>query len=359
MPNYLYFDHASRLPNHTLPSKCPTTVAGAWDYIKSAFSAWDNFTQGYARGLGPPGWDTPRIFMGMEVPANLSAYPNCGDYCGAKAKVNSDFMSLANSFNTNILHNDFSRFTLDNVDFRTLMYNAENLARIMNILKEIVREAQSDDCPISRARKLRSDYYDLLANHSLWPTYFVDYDDNPAKYGVEEYVKGPCVCGDNCPCGDDDDPGFGNGGAYPSLILPSDPDPNMARPYNIPASPIILDLNGDGVRTIGVEDGVHFDHDGNRFAEKTGWVSAEDALLVWDKNRNGLIDDGSELFGNNYTLKDGSKAANGFEALKEFDSNGDGVVDARDDRWGELQLWQDRNGNYGDTIPILREEQWN
>ena len=126
---------------------------------------------------------------------------------------------------------------------------------------------------------------------------------------------------------------------------PDDPDTGLPGPDTNQASPIILDLNGDGVKTIGVEDGVHFDHDGDRFAEKTGWVSAEDAFLVWDRNKNGLIDDGSELFGNNYTLKDGSKAANGFEALKEFDSNGDGIVDARDDRWGELQLWQDRNGD--------------
>ena len=90
------------------------------------------------------------------------------------------------------------------------------------------------------------------------------------------YWGGPCEwgkpwgSGNKCPCGDDGGPGFGNGGANPSLILPSDPDPNIARPYNIPASPIILDLNGDGVKTIGVEDGVHFDHDGNRFAGNYG-----------------------------------------------------------------------------------------
>ncbi|MCC8167677.1 MAG: hypothetical protein LIQ31_16440 [Planctomycetes bacterium] len=99
------------------------------------------------------------------------------------------------------------------------------------------------------------------------------------------------------------------------------------------------------METKNVEEGVYFDHDGNRFAEKTGWVGSNDALLVWDRNENGLIDDGSELFGDNFILESGEKAANGFEALAEFDSNGDGIVDKNDDRWSELQLWQDKNGN--------------
>ena len=94
--------------------------------------------------------------------------------------------------------------------------------------------------------------------------------------------------------------------------------------YNI--SPIVLDLNGDGVGTTSMVDGVYFDHDGNRFAEKTAWASPADGFLAWDRNTNGLIDGGSELFGVNYILSDGRKAANGFEALAEFNSNGDGLV---------------------------------
>jgi len=108
---------------------------------------------------------------------------------------------------------------------------------------------------------------------------------------------------------------------------------------------IILDLNGDGVKTVNREDGVYFDHDGNRFAEKTGWATPEDGFLVWDRNGNGQIDDGTELFGDNYILSDGSKASNGFEALAEFDSNGDGIVDHNDERWAELMIWQDKDGN--------------
>ena len=53
-------------------------------------------------------------------------------------------------------------------------------------------------------------------------------------------------------------------------------------------SPLVLDLDGDGVETTGVENGTHFDHDSNDFAEKSGWVGKDDGLLVHDK-RDGVI----------------------------------------------------------------------
>ncbi len=110
-------------------------------------------------------------------------------------------------------------------------------------------------------------------------------------------------------------------------------------------SPLILDLNGDGVKTTSAENGVYFDHENDGFAERTGWVSAEDGLLVYDRNNNGKIDNGTELFGDNTLLADGSKAENGFEALKEFDSNKDGILDQNDADWYKLQIWQDKNQN--------------
>lgn len=75
-------------------------------------------------------------------------------------------------------------------------------------------------------------------------------------------------------------------------------------------SPLIIDLDGDGVETTMAESGTHFDHDGNNFAESTGWVGKDDGLLVRDINGNGQIDDGTELFGNNSVLSSGEKAAN-------------------------------------------------
>ena len=111
------------------------------------------------------------------------------------------------------------------------------------------------------------------------------------------------------------------------------------------ASAIVLDLDGDGIETIGRKAKVLFDHEDDGFAELTGWVSPDDALLVLDRNGDGQIDNGTELFGNNTVLPNGSSAENGFVALKELDSTKDGVIDAQDARWSELWLWQDRNSD--------------
>ncbi|BCO31359.1 hypothetical protein TspCOW1_14620 [Thiohalobacter sp. COW1] len=110
-------------------------------------------------------------------------------------------------------------------------------------------------------------------------------------------------------------------------------------------SPIILDLDGDGVETMSVESGVNFDHDGNGFAEQTGWVGQDDALLVLDRNGDGRINGGSELFGNQSRLVDGGLASNGFEALAVLDENADGKIDLNDSVWHELRVWQDADGD--------------
>ena len=108
-------------------------------------------------------------------------------------------------------------------------------------------------------------------------------------------------------------------------------------------SPIIIDLDGDGVETTTLSDGVYFDHDGNGLAEKTAWAASDDGLLAIDRNGDGVIDSGAELFGNNTELSNGTDAANGFEALAEFDSNADGVIDADDERYADLRVWRDVN----------------
>ncbi len=112
------------------------------------------------------------------------------------------------------------------------------------------------------------------------------------------------------------------------------------------ASPIILDLDGDGIETLAEgEAGIHFDHDANGFAERTGWVSPDDGLLVIDLDGNGSIDSGRELFGTQSLLPNGSKATNGFEALKVLDGNRDGRLDATDPAWQDLRLWRDFDSN--------------
>ena len=110
-------------------------------------------------------------------------------------------------------------------------------------------------------------------------------------------------------------------------------------------SPLVIDLDGDGVETNKENSTVHFDHDNNGFAESTGWVGKDDGLLVRDINNNGQIDNGTELFGNNSVLSSGEKAANGFEALADLDSNNDGVFNSSDTAWNQVKVWKDANQN--------------
>lgn len=111
-------------------------------------------------------------------------------------------------------------------------------------------------------------------------------------------------------------------------------------------SPLILDLDGDGTKTFQLDgQRVYFDHDGNGFAERTGWAGPNEGILVRDLNGNGQIDNGAELFGDNTILSDGSQAANGFEALKELDSDNNGVFDSNDAAWNEVKVWKDANSD--------------
>ncbi|QMT36108.1 hypothetical protein [Neisseria wadsworthii] len=110
--------------------------------------------------------------------------------------------------------------------------------------------------------------------------------------------------------------------------------------------PIVIDLDGDGVETISSNEGISFDHDKNGSKEQTGWAGKDDGQLAMDLNRNGNIDDGGELFGNNTLLADGkTKAAGGFEALAQYDSNDNGLIDEGDEHWNDLLVWQDVNSD--------------
>ena len=120
---------------------------------------------------------------------------------------------------------------------------------------------------------------------------------------------------------------------------------NLFRNSEQTMSPIILDLDGDGIETTAVLGSTHFDFAGDGFAESTGWASGDDGLLVLDRNGNGRVDDGGELFGNNTLLGNGQLAANGFAALAELDSNHDGRIDALDAEYGTLLVWRDLDGD--------------
>lgn len=100
--------------------------------------------------------------------------------------------------------------------------------------------------------------------------------------------------------------------------------------------PLVLDLDGDGIELTSLSSSLaHFDLDGNGFAERTGWVSADDGLLAFDANSNGKIDDISELFGNAFT--------DGFSVLRQHDSNADNKINSNDPIFSQLLVWRDLN----------------
>jgi len=94
------------------------------------------------------------------------------------------------------------------------------------------------------------------------------------------------------------------------------------------ATPIMLDLNGDGIRTRAAADGVNFDLLGTGTTARRGWAKGVDALRVRDRNHDGLINDGTELCGAAALRPDGSRAGHGFAAMALEDSSHDGKTDA-------------------------------
>jgi hypothetical protein len=110
-------------------------------------------------------------------------------------------------------------------------------------------------------------------------------------------------------------------------------------------TPIVLDLTGNGITTSSLANGVQFDLTASGQKLNTGWVTGGDGLLVLDRNHDGIINDGSELFGSATILPDGQKAANGYDALRAMDTNGDGVINQQDTGWSDLSVWVDANSD--------------
>ena len=149
-----------------------------------------------------------------------------------------------------------------------------------------------------------------------------------SSVGASAQCSGCCATGDTC----------------------SDPDHFACVQCNCHLiSPIIVDTRGDGFHLTSALDGVVFDMAGDGNSFQMAWTAAGSgtALLALDRNHNGTIDNGKELFGN-FTAQPSSPHPNGFLALAEFDKpenggNGDGIIDDRDDVFSHLLLWIDEN----------------
>jgi hypothetical protein len=126
-------------------------------------------------------------------------------------------------------------------------------------------------------------------------------------------------------------------------------DPGGGGGYAPDCSPIIIDVDGTGFDLTSAENGVRFDIRGDGHPVQIAWTApnSRNAFLALDRNHNGRIDDGTELFGN-FTAQPKSRHPNGFLALAEFDKpenggNGDGVIDDHDAVFPYLLLWIDEN----------------
>lgn len=107
-------------------------------------------------------------------------------------------------------------------------------------------------------------------------------------------------------------------------------------------APIILDLDGDGIEMRSIKKSkAWFDMNGDGTRDDTGWHGKGDGFLVIDRDGDGRITGAAELS----FLSEKEGARSDLDALAALDSNKDGKLDAADQRFGELKVWADRDGD--------------
>ncbi len=110
------------------------------------------------------------------------------------------------------------------------------------------------------------------------------------------------------------------------------------------STPLVLSFDRAPVH-FSADASASFDLTGSTMSVVTDWPAAITPWLALDRDGNGAIDDGGELFGSATRLSSGARAQQGFEALRELDTNGDGRLSAADEAFGKLVTWSDRDGN--------------
>ncbi len=106
--------------------------------------------------------------------------------------------------------------------------------------------------------------------------------------------------------------------------------------------PIAIDLNGNGFEFTNLDDSnIFFDVTGDGWKRRTAWIGKNDGLLAYDIDGDGKIDKPGEISFTSY--KDGAQTD--LEGMKAFDTNHDGIFDARDEKWARFGIWRDANQN--------------
>ena len=116
-------------------------------------------------------------------------------------------------------------------------------------------------------------------------------------------------------------------------------------------SPIILDLDGNGVQTVSAADSkALYDLDGDGLADDTSWIGNTEGFLFLDRDNNGTVTNAGEFS----FIDDVPGATSDLAGLKAFDSNNDGKLSSADAKWASFKVWRDSDGDGAvDTGEVL------
>ncbi|MGN1147285.1 MAG: hypothetical protein ACI4TB_02615 [Lachnospiraceae bacterium] len=109
--------------------------------------------------------------------------------------------------------------------------------------------------------------------------------------------------------------------------------------------PLVLNFDGDVAEL--TDQKFFFDIDGDGKEDEVSNLGSGSGYLAFDKNGDGIINDGRELFG--------PQSGNGFEDLAAFDEDGNGWIDENDAIWSKLKIWC-RNEDGTDSLYTLSEK---
>jgi hypothetical protein len=149
----------------------------------------------------------------------------------------------------------------------------------------------------------------------------------------------PCKVGTTRACNED-----AGAGEQDCFLDQGTPRWSACQASSVSTTPLVLSFDDAPVAFLASESG-DFDLTGLGQSVASDWPSAETPWLALDRDQNGRIDDGSELFGSAVRLSSGRLAENGFEALAELDQNGDRLITEADEAFSKLLVWSDRDAS--------------